>query len=807
VPAEYPLLQLRNLVVFPRSVATVTLPRASSIAALDEAADLENRIVVATRKPIGEDGNEDTGVYDVATLAEIIQVQRELEGDQAQIVVEGLRRVHIEHFQEVGAYQRVRVVELQERQRTGATVEVLVRQVNEMFERYAKLNRSVGAEVVATATKTESAGRLADHVISNLPLDPHVKQGVLETLDHQERLERVHLMLANEIDVLELDQRIRARVRQQMDKNQREYYLKEQLKAINEELGNDQASEIAELRQKAEEKQLPEAAATRLARELSRLERMPSSSPEANIIRTYVDLILALPWNERTEDRLDVDFAQRVLDEDHYGLDKIKERIVEFLAVRQLMARNDQLKEMKGPILCFVGPPGVGKTSLGRSIARALSRKFVRLSLGGVRDEAEIRGHRRTYVGAMPGRLVQAMRSVGCRNPVIMLDEIDKLASDFRGDPSAALLEVLDPEHNNAFSDHYLDVPYDLSEVMFIATANVLWSIQRPLLDRMEVIELGGYTEEEKLQIGRRYLLPKQMRQHGLGENQLIMSDRVLRLCIQQYTREAGVRNLERVIASLCRKVARRVVADEGARVRVTAQNLADLLGPQRYRHGRAVEESQIGVATGLAWTEHGGELLPVEVATMPGKGALIITGRLGDVMQESARAALSYARARADLLHIEKDFQDKYDLHIHLPEGAVPKDGPSAGVTMASALVSALSRRPIRNNVAMTGEITLRGRVLPIGGLKEKTLAAHRAGITQIIAPLENQRDLPDIPKKIRNEMEFFWVENMDQVLGHVFFDRRSGGDLVDDDPKFEPEIVVEDPPHDSIAVQSADE
>lgn len=752
--------------------------------ALDEAAELENRIVVATRRPISGEGEEETGVYEVGMLAEIIQVQRDLDGDQAQIVVEGLRRVRIDREVAVGSYQRVRVIELPERQRSGAAVDLLVHQVNEMFDRYGKLNRSLGAEVVATASKTESAGRLADHVASHLPLDPHVKQAVLEILDHQDRLERVHLLLANEVEVLELDQRIRSRVRQQMDKNQREYYLKEQLKAINEELGNDQASEIVELRQKIEEKNLPEVAGSRIQKELSRLERMPASSPESNIIRTYIDLILALPWNEQSEDRLDVALAQAVLDEDHFGLEKVKERIVEFLAVRQLMARNGQLKEMKGPILCFVGPPGVGKTSLGRSIARALNRKFVRLSLGGVRDEAEIRGHRRTYVGAMPGRLIQAMRSVGCRNPVVMLDEIDKMSSDFRGDPAAALLEVLDPEHNNSFSDHYLDLPYDLSDVMFIATANVLWSIQRPLVDRMEVIELGGYTEEEKLQIGRRYLLPKQMRQHGLSPSQLNVPDRVLRLCIQHYTREAGVRNLERVVASLCRKAARKVVSDDTAKVRVTPQNLSDYLGPQRYRHGQAVEESQVGVATGLAWTEHGGELLPVEVATMPGKGSLIITGRLGDVMQESARAALSYARARADLLNIEKDFQDRFDLHIHLPEGAVPKDGPSAGVTMCSALISALTRRPIRNNIAMTGEVTLRGRVLAIGGLKEKTLAAHRAGIRTIIAPLENQRDLHEIPKKIRSQVEFIWVENMDQVLAHVFFETPDGVPLTAAEP-----------------------
>ncbi|MCL5961897.1 MAG: endopeptidase La, partial [Chloroflexi bacterium] len=588
------------------------------------------------------------------------------------------------------------------------------------------------------------------------------------TLNHHQRLDKVGAYLSNEIEILEMEQRIRSRVRQQMDRNQREYYLKEQLKAIHDELGGEHGNEISELREKIDSKGLPEDVATRMRKEVNRLERMTSTSPESAVIRNYVDWILSLPWQEHTADCLDIDVAERILNEDHFGLEKVKERIIEFLAVRQLTAEAST--KMKGPILCLIGPPGVGKTSLGQSVARAMGRKFVRISLGGVRDEAEVRGHRRTYVGALPGRIIQAVKNAGTRNPVILLDEIDKMTSDFRGDPSAALLEVLDPEQNYMFTDHYLEVPYDLSEVMFITTGNVLYNVPRPLQDRMEVIEIGGYTEEEKVQIARRHLLPKQVVAHGLKPHYIEISDRVLRLILRYYTREAGVRNLERRLAAICRKAARRFVQARGTRVRITPHSLEEYLGPRRYPYETSFGAGQIGVAIGLAWTEHGGELLPVEVATMPGKGGLTITGRLGDVMQESAKAALSYARSRSEQLQIDRDFQETVDLHIHLPEGAIPKDGPSAGITIATALISALTKRPVRSDVAMTGEITLRGRVLPIGGLKEKAMAAHRAGIKRIVAPQENERDVVEIPRNVRREMEFIWVEEMDQVINEAF-------------------------------------
>ena len=772
--AEYSLLPLKNVVVFPGTIVTLIVGREKSIWALEQAVERDHRIVVSAQREVELEDPRPEEIYPIACLAEIVQIHKQQDGN-VQVVVEGIRRVRIDKYTQMKPFYKVDVFDLPERSESGPQIQASMRHITSLFERYLKLNRNMPADASEKVSKVDSGGRLADLLAAHLPLDVATKQVILETPSHQERLDRIGVIISNEIEILELEQKVRARVRQQMDKNQREYYLKEQLKAINEELGNDAQNEAAELRQKVREKGMPEAVETKILREIGRLERMAQSSPEANVVRTYIDLAVSLPWNERTEDRLDIDLAQAVLDEDHYGLEKVKERIIEFLAVRQLVSQNSGSAGIKGPILCFIGPPGVGKTSLGRSIARAMNRKFVRLSLGGVRDEAEIRGHRRTYVGALPGRIIQAMRTAGTKNPVILLDEVDKLSSDFRGDPASALLEVLDPEQNNSFSDHYLDVPYDLSEVMFITTANVQWNIPRPLLDRMESIELHGYTEEEKVQIGKRFLVPKQLKQHGLTPEQVEISESTLRRIIQQYTREAGVRNLERSIASLCRKAARRVIKDGSKKVRITPQNLKDYLGVPRYRLHGALEESEVGVAMGLAWTEQGGELLPVEVATMPGKGGLIITGRLGDVMQESARAALSYARARADVLHIDRNFQEKHDLHIHLPEGAIPKDGPSAGITMASALISALTKRPVRNDVAMTGEITLRGRVLAIGGFKEKVLAAHRAGIKTIIAPQENERDLQEIPKKIRDRMRFVWVDNMDQVLSEVFVERRA--------------------------------
>jgi ATP-dependent Lon protease len=573
------------------------------------------------------------------------------------------------------------------------------------------------------------------------------------------------------MEILEIERKISLRVRKQMERTQKEYYLREQMKAIQKELGekDERTAEADEYREKIAEAELPEDVEEKSLKELERLEKMPPAAAEGVVIRNYLDWILALPWSKQTEDRLDLNMAEIILDEDHYGLEKVKERIVEYLAVRQLA------EKLKGPILCLVGPPGVGKTSLAKSIARALERNFVRISLGGVRDEAEIRGHRRTYVGAMPGRIIQAMRLAKSKNPVFLLDEIDKMSTDFRGDPSAAMLEVLDSEQNNTFSDHYMEIPFDLSHVMFITTANTLFNIPQPLLDRMETIYLPGYTEEEKVKIAERYLMPKQLKEHGLSKKKLSISENTLRKIIRQYTREAGVRNLERQIASICRKTAKEVVRDKKTRSVVTVQNLSKYLGIARYRFGLAEKDDEIGVATGLAWTEAGGDTLVIEVTLMKGKGKLLLTGKLGEVMRESAQAGLSYIRSRAKELGIDENFHENYDIHIHIPEGAIPKDGPSAGITMASALISALTRRPTKSSVAMTGEITLRGRVLPIGGVKEKMLAAHRAGIKTILLPTENKKDISEIPDNVRRKLEFIFVDSMDEVLKHALSEKTS--------------------------------
>ncbi|MDQ2809361.1 MAG: endopeptidase La [Chloroflexota bacterium] len=785
---EFPLLPLKNVVVFPRTLVTLTVGRPRSIRALEEAAGRDRRLVVATQRAGQTDDPEAEDIYEAGTLVEVGQVQRQADGN-LQVSVEGLRRVRVDSYGQSEPFFTVQVSDVAEQMGSGPVVDALMRHLVELFSRYAAMNSKVPAEAVETVRAVRHPGYLADLLAAHVVPDAHERQAVLEQTDHTLRLEHVGAVLTGELDVLELDQRIRNKVRSQIDKNQREFYLREQLKAIHDELAGEGGNELTELRDKLEAARLPDDAAAKVRKEINRLERMPSASPEGTVIRNYIDWILALPWTERTTDVLDTAVAEQVLDSDHYGLDKIKERILEFLAVRQLTqaalqaatasgdaeaagkgpnlpssaARKRRL--LKGPLLCFVGPPGVGKTSLGQSIADSMGRRFVRIALGGVHDEAEIRGHRRTYVGAMPGRIIQGMKTAGTRNPLILLDEIDKLASDYRGDPASALLEVLDPEQNWNFNDHYLDLPYDLSEVLFITTANNLQTIPRPLRDRMEIIELSGYTEDEKVQIARRYLLPRQLQAHGLPAGAVEIPEKMLRLIIHTHTREAGVRDLERKLAAICRKAARRVVLGRTTRVRVTPHNLAEFLGPGRLT-GELESLAQIGVALGLAWTEHGGQLLPVEVATMPGHGSLTITGQLGEVMQESARAALSYARSRADALHIDPDFQEKTDLHIHLPEGAIPKDGPSAGITMAAALVSALTRRPLRHDTAMTGEITLRGRVLPIGGLKEKVLAAHRAGIKRVIAPADNRRDLLELPRNVRREITFLWVETMDQVL-----------------------------------------
>ncbi len=609
-------------------------------------------------------------------------------------------------------------------------------------------------------------GHLADLLATQLLSDVSRRQALLETTDPLQRLEQLAVHMVGELDVAALERKIKERIRDQIDKNQREYFLREQLKAIHDELGGENGNEIEALRGRIADRGLPTAVEEKLTKELVRLERMPGVSAEATVVRTYIDTVLALPWHEKSEDRIDLTEAERILDADHYGLEHVKERILDFLAVRKLTA--EAATPHSAQILCLIGPPGVGKTSLGRSVATSMGRTFVRVSLGGVRDEAEIRGHRRTYIGAMPGRIIGAMKQAGTLNLVILLDEIDKLASDYRGDPAAAMLEVLDPEQNHAFADHFLDVSYDLSQVLFITTANYGQQIPRPLRDRMEVIEVSGYTEEEKVEIGRRYLLRRQLANHGLKPGALEIPAKLWTKIVRDYTREAGVRQLDREVAAICRKVARDIVRGKAGtgRLRLTAGRLVEYLGPSRYGFDLDLGESQIGLAMGLGVTEVGGELLPVEVATMPGHGALTITGKAGDVMQESARAALSYARARADQLKIDRDFQEKLDLHIHLPEGATPKDGPSAGITMATALISALTRRPVRIDTAMTGEITLRGRVLAIGGLKEKALAAHRQGIKRLIAPRDNERDLTKIPANVAKDMEFIFATNMDQVI-----------------------------------------
>ncbi len=778
---SYPLVPLKNTVIFPGARVTLNIAREKSIQAIQAANKAGRRFVASAQRQADLDLPGPDDVFDIGTLVEI--AQHDVQGDNTiQVVVDGIARVRIASWEAEEPFLRIGTEEVQEPQATGPQAAALVRHAHSLFDRFSHLSRRFNADDIASVAQVHTAGRLADTLAGHVVADHAQQQELLETVDPLNRLEKICVSLGNEIEILELENKIRQRVRQQVDKNQREYYLKEQLRAIQEELGHDQASEIAELREKVTQKGMPADVTAKAQKELDRLERMPSHSAELVVLRNYIDWVLALPWQERTEDRLDMKFAQKVLDEDHYGLEKVKERIIEFLAVRQLRmlqaqrqasatdtkvsANGSHANAHKGPILCLVGPPGVGKTSLGQSVARALGRKFVRISLGGVHDEAEIRGHRRTYVGALPGRILQAMKTAGVRNPVFLLDEIDKLSSDYRGDPSAALLEVLDPAQNSTFTDHYLEVAYDLSEVFFICTGNNRYQIPRPLADRMDIVQLPGYTEEEKIAIGRSYVLPKVLTEHGLSRSQVQVPESAMRFIISRYTREAGVRSLERQLATICRKAALRIVQKPDARIRVTEKNVEQFLGVPRYSPDRAQDRGQVGVATGLAWTEHGGTLLPVEVVTMPGKGGLMVTGQLGDVMQESARAALSYIRSRSRELALPEGFADNLDIHIHLPEGAIPKDGPSAGITMAIAVISALTRRPVRSDLAMTGEITLRGRVLAIGGLKEKALAAHRVGIRNLIVPADNAKDLVEIPAKVRAEMTITPVESMDDVV-----------------------------------------
>lgn len=756
-----PLLPLRGILVFPYMIIHLDVGREKSISALEEAMVQDRLIMLATQKDAQNDKPTADDIFATGTVAEIKQLLK-LPGGTIRVLVEGLHRAEIVTYQETEPYYKVEIDEFTETEIKTPEIEALVRTSIHQFEQWVKLSKKIPPETLVSVVVVEEPGRLADLIASHLSLKIDDKQALLDAIDVQERLERLCEILGREMEILELEKKINVRVRKQMEKTQKEYYLREQLKAIQKELGDkdDRTAELDEYRQRLEDKEVPEDVKERIHKEIDRLEKMPPMVAESAVIRTYLDWLLSLPWSDCTEDRLDISLAENILNEDHYGLEKVKERILEYLSIRKLTAK------MKGPILCLVGPPGVGKTSLARSIARSMERKFVRVSLGGVRDEAEIRGHRRTYVGAMPGRIIQGIRTAGSQNPVFLLDEIDKMSADFRGDPSAALLEVLDPEQNNTFSDHYIDLPFDLSKVLWVVTANVMHNIPRPLLDRMEVITLSGYTEEEKVQIAKRYLIPKQVEDHGLKKKQIVFSDGTLLKVIREYTREAGVRGLERNMANLCRKTARQIVQNKRSSVKITAQNLHTFLGTARYRHTQAEASHQVGVSTGLAWTEVGGEVLPTEVSIMKGKGKLTLTGQLGEVMQESAQAGFSYIRSRSETLGIDPEFYEQNDIHIHLPEGAIPKDGPSAGITMAAAVASALTGQPVRSDLAMTGEITLRGRVLPVGGIKEKVLAAHRVGIKKIILPKENKRDIDDIPGNIKKHLEFYLVENMDEVL-----------------------------------------
>ena len=758
-----PMLPLRDIVVFPQMVVPLFVGRARSIRALEEAMEGDRELMLSAQREAGQDEPGEDDIYEVGTLGSIVQLLRLPDGT-VKVLVEGASRARIDRLVDRGDYYACEVSELEEPEAADPELAALVSSVHTSFERYVKLNKKVSPETLNSVVAVEEAGRLADSVAAHLDLKLEERQELLELLDPNKRLQDVYARMQAELEVLRVERKIRGRVKKQMERSQKEYYLNEQMRAIQKELGDrdEFKNEVEELENSLREKSLSEEAQVRGEKELKKLKMMSPMSAEATVVRNYIDWLIALPWADYKQENEDVVEAEKILDEDHYGLDKPKERIIEYLAVQTLV------EKMKGPILCLVGPPGVGKTSLGKSIARATGRDFVRLSLGGVRDEAEIRGHRRTYIGALPGKILQSLSKAGSGNPIFLLDEVDKMSMDFRGDPSSALLEVLDPEQNHTFNDHYLDLDYDLSQVMFVCTANVLSQIPRPLQDRMEVIQLPGYIEGEKLAIAKQYLVPKQREANGRASKDVEFSDAAILEIIRHYTREAGVRNLEREIASICRKVARAFVKDGDAatRARISPSRVKKLLGVAKFRFGRAEEDDRVGVCTGLAYTETGGELLQTEVSVTPGKGKLQVTGRLGEVMQESANAAMSYVRSRAKQLGLKRDFYSKIDAHIHVPEGATPKDGPSAGITIATAVASALTRQAVRANVAMTGEITLRGRVLPIGGLKEKMIAAHRGGIDTILIPKDNEKDLAEIPANIKRNLEIVVVEHMDEVL-----------------------------------------
>ena len=761
-PNDLPVVPLREAVVFPKLVVPLGVGREKSVAAINAAMAEERHLIVLVAQRDAEiDDVQPEQIYNVGTVAEIVRLLRIPDGS-AQIIVQGAQRVKITGYQPESRFFRVTFEPIDEELGDPVEREAQLRNVKALFERYVDNGGSILPELAMTAKNTDDPAHFSDLVASSPDLTLEQRQHLLETRNVIERLRFLGVFLAKQNEILELKQKIQSEVQQTLDKTQREYILREQMKAIQKELGDDdQGSEVRELREKIEAAGMPDPVKEKALKELGRLEKIPQASPETGVIRTYVDWLVSLPWKVAANDDWDIAQAAKILDEDHYGLPKVKDRIIEYMAVRKLS------QNLRAPILCFVGPPGVGKTSLGKSIARAMGRKFIRMSLGGIRDEAEIRGHRRTYVGALPGRILQNMKTAGEVNPVFMLDEIDKVGADFRGDPSSALVEVLDPEQNNTFSDHYLEVPYDLSKVIFITTANIEDTIIAPLRDRMEIIRLPGYTEEEKLHIATGYLVPRQLKQHGLEDGRLVINDEVLRELVRRYTREAGVRNLEREIGTMCRKVARAIAEGKTDKVEITLEKVAEYLGPQRFDYGLAEEEDQVGAATGVSVSEAGGDVLTVEATVIDGKDEdFTLTGQIGKVMEESARAALSYVRAHERDFGIPKGFFEDHAMHIHVPAGAIPKDGPSAGVTMATAIVSALSGRRVRRDVAMTGEITLRGRVLPIGGVKEKLLAAHRAGIKVFILPEKNRRDLIDVPKEVLDTVEIKTVDNVDQVL-----------------------------------------
>jgi ATP-dependent Lon protease len=761
-----PMIPLRGMTIFPNMVLHFDIGREKSINALEKAMIKNQHIFLAAQKDETTDLPTTKDFYHIGTVAKIKQMLK-LPGDSIRVLVEGLHRGRIEEILFEVPYFKCVVKEMpdEEPELMPARMQALMRSVLANFDGYLAMNQKLSADIFPTVATINEPGRFADLIAGHMDLKVEEKQDLLECLDITERLEKLNTLLVREIEILNIEQDISSKVKTQINQNQREYYLREQMRAIQEELGTDEdvEGEIDQWRKQLEELELPEKTREKVEKEIKRMSKMQASSAESAVIRTYIETILALPWNKETESNIDLKHAEAILEEDHYGLEKVKERVLEYLAVVELSHK------IKGPILCLVGPPGTGKTSIARSVARAINREFVRMSLGGVRDEAEIRGHRRTYIGAIPGRVINAIKEAGTKNPVFLFDEVDKIGADFKGDPASALLEVLDPEQNKDFTDHYLETPFDLSKVMFIATANTTDTIPRPLLDRMEVIEVMGYTEEEKVNIAQKYLIPKKVSEHGLSPENLTITEEALRDIINYHTRESGVRNLEREIANLCRKVARKTVSGRRKKFVVDASNLEDYLGKKKYRYDKIEGELEIGVTTGLAWTIVGGDTLFIETTAVPGTGRLELTGQLGDVMQESAKAGISYIRSIAGRLGIDECFYKDMDIHLHIPEGATPKDGPSAGVTMCVAMISTLTKTPARKDVAMTGEITLRGKVLPVGGIREKVLAAHRAGIRTVLLPVENQRDIEDIPAKVRKVTKFILISNVDDALRHV--------------------------------------